>query len=77
MTEQRYQAILAVIRDGSTVTDVASRFGVSRKTVHQWLARYEADGLGGLADRSQFVREVIGVKGRGLPVGFRGSVWSR
>lgn len=52
MTEQRYQAVLAVIKDGSTVTDVAARFGVSRKTVHQWLARYEADGLEGLADRS-------------------------
>lgn len=52
MTEQRYQAVLAVISDGSTVTDVAARFGVSRKTVHQWLARYEADGLEGLADRS-------------------------
>jgi len=25
---------------------------VSRKTVHQWLSRYEADGLEGLADRS-------------------------
>jgi len=52
VTEQRYQAVLAVIRDGSTVTEVAARFGVSRKTVHEWLRRYEADGLGGLADRS-------------------------
>lgn len=52
MSEQRYQAVLAVIKDGETVTDVAARFGVSRKTVHQWLGRYEADGLEGLADRS-------------------------
>lgn len=52
VTEQRYQAVLAVISDGATVTDVAARFGVSRKTVHQWLSRYEADGLEGLADRS-------------------------
>jgi transposase len=34
------------------VVSVAARFGVSRKTVHQWLSRYEADGLEGLADRS-------------------------
>lgn len=52
MSEQRYQAVLAVIKDGGTVTEVAARFGVSRKTVHQWLARYEADGLEGLSDRS-------------------------
>ena len=52
VTEQRYQAVLAVISDGETVTDVAARFGVSRKTVHVWLARYEAGGLDGLADRS-------------------------
>ncbi len=52
MAEQRYQAVLAVVSDGETVTDVAARFGVSRKTVHVWLARYEAEGLGGLSDRS-------------------------
>ena len=52
MSEQRYQAVLAVISDGETVTDVAARFGVHRKTVHGWLARYESDGLEGLADRS-------------------------
>lgn len=52
MAEQRYQAVLAVISDGETVTDVAARFGVSRQTVHAWLARYEAGGLENLADRS-------------------------
>ncbi len=52
MAEQRYQAVLAVISDGETVTDVAARFGVSRKTVHSWLAKYEAGGLENLADGS-------------------------
>jgi transposase InsO family protein len=52
VAEQRYQAVLAVISDGETVTDVAARFGVSRKTVHDWLARYEAGGLENLGDRS-------------------------
>lgn len=52
VAEQRYQAVLAVISDGETVTDVAARFGVSRKTVHGWLARYEAGGLENLGDRS-------------------------
>ena len=52
MAEQRYEAVRAVIADGETVTDVAARFGVSRKTVHVWLSRYEDGGLEGLADRS-------------------------
>jgi transposase InsO family protein len=52
VAEQRYEAVRAVIADGETVTDVAARFGVARKTVHVWLARYEAGGLEGLGDRS-------------------------
>ena len=52
MAEQRYDAVLAVIRDGRTVTDAAAAVGVSRQTLHAWLARYEAEGLEGLADRS-------------------------
>jgi transposase InsO family protein len=52
VVEQRYQAVLAVIRDGVPVVEVASRFGVSRQAVHRWLRWYEAQGLGGLADRS-------------------------
>lgn len=52
VAEQRYQAVLAVISDGATVTEVAARFGVSRQSVHSWLARYEAGGLEGLTDGS-------------------------
>jgi len=52
VAEQRYQAVLAVISDGETVTDVAARFGVSRQTVHNWLTKYEAGGLENLGDGS-------------------------
>jgi transposase InsO family protein len=52
VAEQRYQAVLAVISGGETVTDVAARFGVSRQTVHEWLAKYEAGGIENLGDRS-------------------------
>ncbi len=52
MAEQRYQAVLAVIADGLTVTQAAEKVGVSRQTMHVWLARYEAEGLEGLVDRS-------------------------
>lgn len=52
VAEQRYQAVLAVISDGLSISQVASKVGVSRQTVHAWLARYEAQGLEGLTDRS-------------------------
>ncbi|OBB79390.1 IS481 family transposase [Mycolicibacterium peregrinum] len=52
VVEQRYQAVLAVISDGLSISQVASKVGVSRQTLHAWLARYEAEGLEGLADRS-------------------------
>ncbi len=52
LMEQRYQAVLAVVQDGWKVSEVAERLGVSRQSVHAWIARYEAGGLAALADRS-------------------------
>ena len=50
--EQRYDAVLMVIRDGFRVSEVALKFKVSRQTLYKWMADYEAGGLEGLADRS-------------------------
>jgi transposase InsO family protein len=52
VVEQRYQAVLAVIEDGLSVTDAAAKVGVGRQTLHGWLSRYAAGGLEQLADRS-------------------------
>src|SRR5688500_3735866 len=52
VAEQRYQAVLAVIAEGRTVTEVARRWRVSRQPLHGWLRRYELEGLDGLVDRS-------------------------
>jgi transposase InsO family protein len=52
VAEQRYKAILAVIGDGRTVSEVAHDWGVCRRTMHRWLVHYEAEGLEGLSDRS-------------------------
>ena len=52
MAEQRYQAVLAVIGEGRTIAAVANQWRVDRRTVHRWLARYEAGGLEELGDRS-------------------------
>ena len=38
--EQRYRAVLEVLEEGVSVTEVARRYGVARQTVHGWLRRY-------------------------------------
>lgn len=53
MQEQKYQAVLAVIADGRSVTEVARQWGVSRQSVHAELRRYEDAGFEGLAVRSR------------------------
>jgi transposase InsO family protein len=51
--EQKYQAVLAVLSDGRSVSEVAEQWGVSRQSLHAWLRRYEDFGLGGLEPRSR------------------------
>jgi len=45
VAEQRFNAVMEVLRDGLTVIEVAERYGVSRQTVHSWLRRYRTGGL--------------------------------
>ena len=52
VTEQRYKAVQGVLADGRTVSEVASQWEVSRRTLHRWLLRYEGAGLQGLGDGS-------------------------
>jgi len=52
VAEQRFNAVMEVLRDGLTVIEVADRYGVSRQAVHGWLRRWKAGGLDALADRS-------------------------
>jgi transposase InsO family protein len=52
MLEQRYLAVREVLDTGASVTDVATRHGVDRRTLHRWLVRYANEGIGALADKS-------------------------
>ena len=52
MQEQKYRAVIAVLSDGRSVTEVAQHWGVSRQSVHAWLRRYEESGMAGLEPRS-------------------------
>ena len=52
MLEQRYLAVREVLDTGATITDVATRYGVDRRTLHRWLVRYASEGIGALAEKS-------------------------
>ncbi len=45
--EQRYDAVLSVIRDALTTSEAAIASGVSRQSVYRWMQRYEGGGLPG------------------------------
>jgi transposase InsO family protein len=51
VVEQRYRAVIDV-HDGMSVTEVATRNGVTRQTLHAWLRRYAEGGMAALADKS-------------------------
>jgi transposase len=42
-----------ILKGEQPMTELCREFGVSRKTAYKWLARYNAEGPGGLADRSR------------------------
>ena len=50
--EHRYRAVMEVL-DGSPVSEVAVRYGVSRQSVYAWRDRYAAGGIDGLRDGSR------------------------
>ena len=52
MTPAGRLRMVHAISTGEPVAAVAARFGVDRKTVRKWLARYRAAGRPGLLDRS-------------------------
>jgi transposase-like protein len=52
VVEQRYLAVREVLDSGASVSSVATRYGVDRRTLHRWLVRYANEGLSALADRS-------------------------
>src|SRR5437773_4294960 len=49
---ERLQFIQACLDRTQRIVDVCAQFGISEKTGQKWLARFRADGLTGLAERS-------------------------
>lgn len=50
--EQRYDAVIAVVQGGFSITEAAQKFGVSRESVYRWMKRYEEGELEALAEGS-------------------------
>ena len=48
----REELMLKVLAKEESVVDLAGEYGVSRKTIYKWLARYKERGLAGLVDES-------------------------
>jgi len=54
----RAEMIRRILEDGQPLREVARGFGVSEHAARKWLARYRAEGLGGLDNRSSCPRTV-------------------
>jgi transposase len=52
LAEQRFRAVLEVL-DGSSVSEVAVRYGVSRQAVYTWMTKYAAGGVEALHEVSR------------------------
>lgn len=50
--EERVRFIVALVEGLYSITELCERFGVTRQCAYKWRQRYEAEGFGGLADRS-------------------------
>jgi len=46
--------------EGESIAALAGIYAVSRKTIYKWLARHQAEGVAGLADRSRAPRHCPG-----------------
>lgn len=53
LMDQRKQFIADVHRGLESVTELAARFAISRKTAYKWIDRHERNGASGLVDRSR------------------------
>lgn len=68
--DQRVALVADWLRDEWTMTELARRYGISRKTAYKWIDRYEADPAGGLGTRSRVPHQ----HGRATPPAVRAAV---
>lgn len=74
--EERAKFVLEALEGWTSMTELCTRYGISRRVGYKWLHRYEEDGLSSLADRSraprrqaaatppEVVREIIALRSK-------------
>ena len=50
--DRRLEFVLLARQEGANLRALCRRFGITPNTAYKWLARYQAEGVAGLADRS-------------------------
>jgi putative transposase len=68
--DQRVALLADWLRDEWSMTELAARYDISRKTAYKWVARYDAEGVQGLTERSRAPAH----PGRGMSVDARAAV---
>jgi transposase InsO family protein len=74
--DQRVALLADWLRDEWTMTELAARYGITRKTAYKWVRRYEAEGAGGLLERSRAAAHpgrAIGAEARTAILALRGA----
>ena len=51
--QQRVEFVVAANRREKSIKQLCAEFGISRPTGYSWLKRYQADGIGGVQERSR------------------------
>lgn len=54
---QRFLFVAAMLKPDASMASSCRQFGISRKTGYKWLARFKAEGLDGLKERSHAPKE--------------------
>jgi transposase InsO family protein len=52
-SKQRLSLVRAALAKHESISELAHRFGVSRKTAHKWISRHIESGLAGMEDRNR------------------------
>jgi putative transposase len=68
--DQRVALVADWLRAEWTMTELAARYGISRKTAYKWVERYDAGGAAGLVERSRRPT----VCGRAMPPAVRDAI---
>jgi hypothetical protein len=60
VAEQRYQAVMAVIVDGLSISQVAEKVGVSRQTLHSYVLGGDVNRDVNLIETAEWLRALTG-----------------